>query len=44
LEEYLEVVDMEVVDREGGATATETLLIGYLVIVGMWRIEYNMVL
>ena len=28
LEEYLEVVDLEVVDREGGATASKTLLIG----------------
>ena len=36
LEEYLEAVDLE-----GGATAAETLFIGYLVIVGMWRVEYN---
>jgi hypothetical protein len=28
LEEYLEVVDLEAVDREGGATASETLFIG----------------
>jgi len=28
LEEYLEVVDLEAVDREGGATAAETLFIG----------------
>ena len=35
LEEYLEVVDLEAVDREGGGTAAETLLIAYLVIVGM---------
>jgi hypothetical protein len=28
LEEYLELVDLEAVDREGGATAAVTLLIG----------------
>jgi hypothetical protein len=35
LEEYLEVVVLEAVDREGGATAAETVSIGSLVIVGM---------
>jgi len=29
--------------REGGATGAETLFIGSLMIVGMYRIEYNMV-
>jgi hypothetical protein len=43
LAEYLQVVDLEAVDREGRVTAAETLFIVYLVIVGMWRIEYNMV-
>jgi hypothetical protein len=28
LEEYLQVVDLEVVDQKGGATAAETLFIG----------------
>jgi hypothetical protein len=28
LEEYLEMVDLKVIDREGGATACETLFIG----------------
>ena len=28
LEQYLKVVDLEAVDREGGATAAETLFIG----------------
>ena len=28
LEEYLEVVDLEVVEWEGGATAAETVFIG----------------
>jgi hypothetical protein len=36
LEEYLEAVDLE-----GGATAAETQFIGYLAIVGMYRVEYN---
>jgi len=31
----LEVVDLEAVDREGGAMAAVTLFIGYLVMVGM---------
>jgi hypothetical protein len=35
LEEYLEELDLEEVDWEGGATAAETLLIGKLTIVGM---------
>ena len=35
LEECLEVVDMEAVDREGGATAAETVFIRYLVIMRM---------
>jgi hypothetical protein len=35
LEEYLEVVDLEVVHREGGARAAETIFIGQLIIVGM---------
>ena len=42
LEEYLKVVNLEAVVREGGATGAETLFIGSLVIVGMYRIEYNM--
>jgi hypothetical protein len=36
LEEYLEGVDLE-----GGAMAAETVFIGQLVIVGMWRGECN---
>jgi len=36
LEEYLEAVDLE-----GGVTAAETPFIGYLVIVGMERVGYN---
>ena len=35
LKEYLKVVNLEAVDREGGAMAAETLSIGLLVIVGM---------
>jgi hypothetical protein len=35
LEEYLEVVDLEAVDREGGVMAAETLFIGQLIIVEM---------
>jgi len=42
LEEYLEAVSLEPVVREGGVTGAETLFIGSLVIVGMYRIEYNM--
>jgi len=34
-EKYLEVDDLEPVDREGGATAAETQFIGYLVILAM---------
>jgi len=32
---------LEAVNLEGGATAAETIFIGYLVIEGMWRVEYN---
>jgi hypothetical protein len=32
-----------VVVREGGETEAETLFLGYLVIVGIYRIEYDMV-
>jgi len=37
------VVDLEAVDQEGGAKAAVTLFIGQLVIVGMYRDEYNKV-
>jgi len=43
LEEYLEAVNLEVVVQAGGTMVVETLLIGQLIIVGMKRIEYNMV-
>jgi hypothetical protein len=43
LEEYMEPLNLEAVVQWCGATGTETLFIGYLVIVGMLRIEYNMV-
>jgi hypothetical protein len=33
--EYLEVVNLEAVVREGGAMGAETRFIGYLIIVGM---------
>jgi len=35
MEEYFEAVNLEQVDREGGAPGAETLFIGRLVIVGM---------
>jgi hypothetical protein len=35
LEEYLAVVNLEAVFREGGKIGAETLFIGYLVIVGI---------
>jgi hypothetical protein len=34
---------LEAINLEGGETGAETLFIGYLVIVGMWGIEYNTV-
>jgi len=39
----MEVVDLEAVDLDGGATAAETQFIHQLVIVGMLRFEYNKV-
>jgi hypothetical protein len=36
-------VNLEVVVREVGVTGAETLFIGQLILVGMLRIEYNMV-
>jgi len=39
----LEVVNLEAVDREGGVTAAVTLYIGYRIIGGIYRIEYNKV-
>ena len=35
------MVDVEAVDRDGGAMAAVTLFIGKLVIVGMKIVEYN---
>jgi hypothetical protein len=43
LEEYLEAVNLEAVVGEGGVPGAETAFIGSLVIVGMQRIENNMV-
>jgi hypothetical protein len=40
LAEYLEI-DLEAVDREGGAMGAETLFIDLLVIVEMKRVEYK---
>ena len=39
----MEAVNLQAVVWEEGATGAETLFIGQLVIVGMYRIEYNMV-
>ena len=39
----MEAVNLEAEVREGGANGAQTLFIGQLVIVGMWRIQYNMV-
>jgi hypothetical protein len=35
MEEYLEELYLEVVDREGNATAAATLFIGYIVILAI---------
>jgi hypothetical protein len=43
LAEYVEVVDLEAVVQEGGPEAAETPFISYLIIVGMYRVEFNMV-
>jgi hypothetical protein len=43
LEDYLEAVKLEAEDRKGGAMDAENLLIGLLVILGMKRVEYDMV-
>jgi len=40
---YFEVVNLEAVVLEGGVPGAESLFIGYLVMVGIWRIEYNIV-
>jgi hypothetical protein len=39
----LEIVNLEEVVREGGATGAETVFIGQLVIVKIKRFEYNLV-
>ena len=39
LKEYLKVVNPKAVDREGNTTGAETLLIHYLLNVGMYRVE-----
>ena len=38
----MEAVNLDALVREGGTTAADTLFIGYLVIVGMKRIQYIM--
>jgi hypothetical protein len=43
LEEYCKAVNLEAVDQEGDAMGAETLFIGLLVNVRMYRVEYNMV-
>jgi len=41
--ENLQMVHLQVVDREGSARGAEILFIGELIIVGMYQIEYNKV-
>jgi hypothetical protein len=43
LKQYVEAGNLKAVDRKGGATGGETLFIGSLVFVGIWRIEYNII-
>ena len=43
LEEHLEAISLEAVVWKVGAMGAETILIGKLMMLGMKRIEYNMV-